>query len=113
MGSTPAQDDVFRAWAAVFEVSDRHALGEAHSSWGVEDSASWNAAPRGDESPGRPWPGTSWLVPSPNTPALLAELPDVTRIRTWNADDNLHMLAVNRELGYEPDAWLWEWQKVV
>ena len=46
-------------------------------------------------------------------PPHWAELPDVTRIRTWNADDNLHMLAVNRQLGYEPDAWLREWQKVV
>ena len=47
------------------------------------------------------------------TLAVLAELPQVTRIRTWNADDNLHMLAVNRELGYVPDAWLREWQKVL
>ncbi|WP_406832131.1 GNAT family N-acetyltransferase [Pedococcus sp. KACC 23699] len=48
-----------------------------------------------------------------NALALMAELPDVTRIRTWNAEDNRHMLAVNRELGYAPDAWLREWQKVM
>ena len=52
-------------------------------------------------------------VKAASTLAVMAELPDVTRIRTWNAEENRHMLAVNRQLGYQPDAWLREWQKVV
>ena len=48
-----------------------------------------------------------------NTGAVMEHLPEVTAIRTWNADDNAHMLAVNRRLGYEVDAHLCEWQKVV
>ena len=57
--------------------------------------------------------GLGLRLKAASTLALMAELPDVTRIRTWNADDNVHMLAVNRELGYEADAWLRVWQKVV
>jgi hypothetical protein len=45
--------------------------------------------------------------------AMVAEVPEVTRVRTWNADDNAPMLAVNRALGYEADAWMRDWQKVV
>ena len=48
-----------------------------------------------------------------NTLAVIDGLPGVTAIRTWNADDNTHMLAVNRRLGYEVDAYLREWQKVL
>jgi hypothetical protein len=48
-----------------------------------------------------------------NTAAILEHLPQVTAVRTWNADDNTHMLAVNRRLGYVVDAHLAEWQKVV
>lgn len=44
---------------------------------------------------------------------LMDELPDVRSIRTWNADDNTHMLAVNRQLGYVVDGYSREWQKVV
>ncbi|MGA8979044.1 MAG: GNAT family N-acetyltransferase [Pedococcus sp.] len=47
------------------------------------------------------------------TLAVMDELPGVGGIRTWNADDNLPMLAVNREIGYVQDAWLREWQKVL
>ncbi|GAA2737077.1 GNAT family N-acetyltransferase [Pedococcus aerophilus] len=57
--------------------------------------------------------GLGLRLKAANTLAVMTELPEVTRIRTWNADDNLHMLAVNREIGYEQDAWLREWQKVV
>ncbi|WP_157508839.1 GNAT family N-acetyltransferase [Luteipulveratus halotolerans] len=42
---------------------------------------------------------------------LMDELPGVAGVRTWNADDNTHMLAVNADLGYEPGAYLREWQK--
>jgi GNAT superfamily N-acetyltransferase len=48
-----------------------------------------------------------------NTLAVMEHLPELTAIRTWNADDNHHMLAVNRRLGYEVDAHLREWQKVL
>ncbi len=48
------------------------------------------------------------------TAIMLAErFPDVTAIRTWNAEDNEHMLAVNRELGFVVDGIEREWQKVV
>lgn len=40
-------------------------------------------------------------------------LPAVTTIRTWNADDNVPMLAVNRELGYVVDGYARQWQKVL
>lgn len=39
--------------------------------------------------------------------------PDVRRLRTWNADDNTHMLAVNRALGYVTTAVDVEWQKTL
>lgn len=48
-----------------------------------------------------------------NTLAVMEHLPELTAIRTWNAEDNTHMLAVNRRLGYEVDAHLREWQKVL
>ncbi|MEO5981432.1 MAG: GNAT family N-acetyltransferase [Pedococcus sp.] len=57
--------------------------------------------------------GLGLRLKAASTVAVMAELPDVTRIRTWNADDNLHMLAVNRELGSQADAWLRVWQKAV
>ena len=42
--------------------------------------------------------------------ALMDELPRVTRVRTWNADDNRHMLAVNADLGYERQGVLQVWE---
>lgn len=48
-----------------------------------------------------------------NTAGVMEHLPEVVAIRTWNADDNTHMLAANRQLGYEVDAHLAEWQKVL
>lgn len=47
-----------------------------------------------------------------NTLRLLDDSPGSEVVRTWNADDNRHMLAVNRELGYVQDAFLREWQKL-
>lgn len=44
---------------------------------------------------------------------LMDELPAVASVRTWNADDNAHMLAVNRQLGYAVDGYSREWQKVL
>jgi GNAT superfamily N-acetyltransferase len=46
-----------------------------------------------------------------NTLAVMEVSPDSSIIRTWNADDNTHMLAVNRQVGYVTDAYLREWQK--
>jgi GNAT superfamily N-acetyltransferase len=48
-----------------------------------------------------------------NTLAVMEHLPALTAIRTWNADDNRHMLAVNERLGYVADAHRREWQKVL
>jgi GNAT superfamily N-acetyltransferase len=48
-----------------------------------------------------------------NTLAVVEHLPELTAIRTWNADDNAHMLAVNQRLGYAVDAHRREWQKVL
>lgn len=42
---------------------------------------------------------------------LQQTLPQVTRVRTWNADDNRHMLAVNTELGYRPEGYLRVWER--
>ena len=44
--------------------------------------------------------------------SLMQESPATRKVRTWNADDNAPMLAVNRALGYVHDAMLREWQKV-
>ncbi len=40
-------------------------------------------------------------------------LPEVTTIRTWNADDNAPMLTVNRQLGYLVDGYARQWQKIL
>ena len=47
------------------------------------------------------------------TLALMEGSPDTTSVRTWNADDNAAMLAVNRDLGFVHDGMMREWQKVV
>ncbi|MCE1179172.1 MAG: GNAT family N-acetyltransferase [Micrococcales bacterium] len=46
-----------------------------------------------------------------NVVRLADELPGVQRVRTWNAEENSHMIAVNSELGYEPTGYLREWQR--
>lgn len=48
-----------------------------------------------------------------NALKVMDEAPEVTSIRTWNADSNEHMLASNRQLGYQVDGYSREWQKVV
>ena len=45
--------------------------------------------------------------------ALMDELPQVTTVRTWNADDNRHMLAVNADLGYVRTGVLQVWEKTL
>ena len=37
--------------------------------------------------------------------------PSIETVRTWNAVENEHMLAVNDALGYLPSGWVREWQK--
>lgn len=44
---------------------------------------------------------------------LRRALPGVTSVRTWNAEENAPMLAVNRALGYVVDGVQREWQKTV
>jgi GNAT superfamily N-acetyltransferase len=46
------------------------------------------------------------------TLALMQESPATRSVRTWNADDNAPMLAVNGAIGYVHDAMMREWQKV-
>ncbi|HEV7145425.1 MAG TPA: GNAT family N-acetyltransferase [Pedococcus sp.] len=48
-----------------------------------------------------------------NTLALMQVSPGTEVVRTWNAEENRHMLAVNEQLGYLRDGFLREWQKVV
>ena len=45
--------------------------------------------------------------------ALPQAAPGVTVQRTWNDETNEHMLRINRELGYEREGTLVEWQKVL
>lgn len=45
--------------------------------------------------------------------ALMDELPQVTTVRTWNAHDNRHMLAVNADLGYVRTGVLQVWEKTL
>jgi len=56
--------------------------------------------------------GLGLRLKAANALRLMDELPDVTAVRTWNADSNEHMLAVNRQLGYAVDGYSREWQKI-
>ncbi len=38
------------------------------------------------------------------------EAPHLTRLDTWNANDNPHMIAINEALGYVPIEQWAEWQ---
>lgn len=46
-----------------------------------------------------------------NLRLLHRSLPVLTTIRTWNADSNHHMLAINRALGFAVTGWTREWAK--
>jgi GNAT superfamily N-acetyltransferase len=46
-----------------------------------------------------------------NLRLLQGERPDVTLLTTYNAEVNTHMVGVNERLGFEPVAWLGEFQK--
>ena len=43
--------------------------------------------------------------------ALTHELPQVTTLRTWNAQTNTHMIAVNQALGFYESGFTHEWAK--
>lgn len=51
------------------------------------------------------------LVKIANARQILASEHDVARIHTWNADENDHMLSINRALGYEQKITEGAWQK--
>ena len=46
-----------------------------------------------------------------NLRALQRERPDVTTVRTWNADTNTHMVAINERMGFSVTGWTREWAK--
>lgn len=46
-----------------------------------------------------------------NVVALRTAFPQVRTVRTWNAVENAHMLAVNAAMGYVTTGYLREWQK--
>ncbi len=55
--------------------------------------------------------GLGLRLKAANALAVMRDLPMVPSVRTWNADDNVHMLAVNRELGFQVEGYSREWQK--
>jgi GNAT superfamily N-acetyltransferase len=57
--------------------------------------------------------GLGLRMKATGTLALMQESPATGSVRTWNADDNAAMLAVNRALGFVHDGMMREWQKVV
>lgn len=56
--------------------------------------------------------GLGLRMKAANALALLKQSPSTRVVRTWNADDNHPMLAVNDTLGCTRDGYLREWQKV-
>ena len=57
--------------------------------------------------------GLGLRMKAAGTLALMEGSPATTSVRTWNADDNAPMLAVNHALGFVHDGMMREWQKVV
>ncbi|HET7279968.1 MAG TPA: GNAT family N-acetyltransferase [Dermatophilaceae bacterium] len=57
--------------------------------------------------------GLGLRLKAANLLALMDGLPEVAAVRTWNAQENEHMLAVNRRLGFEVDGYERAWQKIV
>ncbi|HET8987906.1 MAG TPA: GNAT family N-acetyltransferase [Humibacillus sp.] len=46
-----------------------------------------------------------------NLLALQREKAEVSVVRTWNADTNVHMIAINERMGFRPTGWSREWAK--
>ncbi len=57
--------------------------------------------------------GLGLRMKAAGTLALMDGSPTTGSVRTWNADDNAPMLAVNSALGFVHDGMMREWQKVV
>jgi GNAT superfamily N-acetyltransferase len=57
--------------------------------------------------------GLGLRMKAAGTLALMDGSPTTGSVRTWNADDNAPMLAVNTALGFVHDGMMREWQKVV
>jgi GNAT superfamily N-acetyltransferase len=57
--------------------------------------------------------GLGLRLKAANLLALMDGLPEVAAVRTWNARENEHMLAVNRRLGFEVDGYERDWQKIL
>lgn len=51
------------------------------------------------------------LVKAANLQVLAGEVPSVRRVRTWNAGENRHMLAINETLGFAPACVEGAWQR--
>jgi hypothetical protein len=48
-----------------------------------------------------------------NLQALQGKVPDASAVLTWNAEENEHMLAVNRRLGFQVEGCERTWQKIL
>lgn len=57
--------------------------------------------------------GLGMLLKTANLVRLQQELPAASRVWTWNAAENTHMLAINEALGFEPVGYSGEWQKLI
>lgn len=55
--------------------------------------------------------GLGLVLKLANVPVLRGAFPEVRTVRTWNAVENAHMLAVNDAMGYEASGFVREWQK--
>jgi GNAT superfamily N-acetyltransferase len=55
--------------------------------------------------------GLGLAVKIANLRALQRERPSVTTVRTWNADTNTHMVAINERMGFAVSGWTREWAK--
>lgn len=51
-----------------------------------------------------------WLKAA-NLLAVSSVWPEARRVYTWNAEENVHMLAVNVEMGFVPEGYTAAWQK--
>jgi GNAT superfamily N-acetyltransferase len=50
------------------------------------------------------------LIKAATLRLLRRELPDATRVITWNAESNTHMIAINETLGFRPRLRFCQWQ---
>lgn len=55
--------------------------------------------------------GLGLALKTANLRVLAERLPQVRTVRTWNAEENAHMLAVNTAMGFRPSGRLRAWQR--